>query len=219
MLTLHPDVAVVAECRHEQQLGAGDLWSAGWTGRNPSKGLGIFTRPSISSRVVSSWDPGREWFLPIHLDVGAGVDVIGVWAMNHRGGETGPKHGRTLRALQSYAPLLAQGRTIIIGDFNDNTRWDTPSRPTFRSLVAWLARMGYSSVYHSLRQEEPGSETAASLFWQHRRDQPYLVDHAFVPTAWLSRVNMFELGERDEWLAWSDHVPVILEIATPTSAD
>ncbi len=215
LLTLQPDVAVVAECTDEPQLGAGPLRSVGWTGRNPHKGLAIFAKPDLGGHVAGEWDPAREWFLPIRLDFGRQIDIIGVWAMNHRGSESGPKRERTQRALEYYEPLLAEGRTIIVGDFNANARWDTPGHPEFRALVAWLAQLGYSSVYHSLTREEHGKETGASLYWQHHRDQPYLVDHAFVPTAWLPSVTAFELGNPDDWLLWSDHVPVVFELRLP----
>ncbi len=212
LLQLRPDVAVIAECGNEPQLGVSSLGLVAWTGRNPRKGLGIFAKPSVAASVAAEWDPAREWFLPIHLDFARQIDIIGVWAMNHRGSESGLRRGRTQRALAHYQALLARGRAIIIGDFNANARWDTRAHPEFRTLVAWLEGLGYSSVYHSLRHEEHGAETGASLYWQHHREQPYLVDHAFVPTRWLSNVTAFELGNPDDWLLWSDHVPVVLEL-------
>jgi exodeoxyribonuclease-3 len=214
LLSLRPDVAVVPECGPLEELGDGQLVAAGWTGRNPKKGLGIFASSAISSWISASWNPASEWFLPVHLDKEC-IDVIGVWAMNHRGGEAGPRYGRTLRALQQYSELLAGGQTVVIGDFNSNVTWDTPSRPTFMNLVSWLDELGYASVYHAFTGEAFGAETTGSLFWQHKIGQPYLVDHAFVPTSWLPRIVQFEVGEPADWLAWSDHVPLVIELELP----
>ena len=210
LLELNPDVAVVAECRNEPVLGDGLLRSIGWIGRNPHKGLGVYARPPLVADVSPAWDPSREWFLPVHLE-GMNVDVIGVWAMNHRGGEEGPKRGRTRRALEHYGDVLALGRSIVIGDFNDNVRWDTARHPEFRTLLAWLRELGYVSCYHALINDAYGHEEGASLYWQHRTDQPYLVDYAFLPVAWLPAVSQFSLGDRS-WLQWSDHVPICLEL-------
>ena len=214
LLNLDPDIAVIAECRDVGVLGEGRLRSVGWTGRNPYKGLGIFARAPVSAVVNPAWDPSREWFLPVHVE-SAGIDVIGVWAMNHRGAESGPKRGRTLRALQHYEDILVHGRSIVIGDFNNNTGWDTARHPEFRTLVDWLGERGYVSVYHALNHEEYGKEKGASLYWQHRKEQPYLVDYVFVPDRWLPLISRFALGDPDHWLQWSDHVPIVLEVGLP----
>ncbi|MDQ6878378.1 MAG: hypothetical protein M3082_11960 [Candidatus Dormibacteraeota bacterium] len=49
------------------------------------------------------------------------------------------------------------------------------------------------------------------------RSSPYLVDHAFVPEVWLSFVRSFELGDPDQWLQSSDHVPLVMELDVPAS--
>lgn len=215
LVALDPDVAVLAETADVPELGEGALVRIGWAGRNPRKGLGVFARPGLVATVDPSWDPAREWFLPVHFDLAGGIDVLAVWAMHHRGQEPGPRLGRTHRALDHYGPLLARKRTLVVGDFNDNARWDTPRYPAFARTVAILAEAGYASVYHARTREAHGSETGASLYWYRHRDRPYLVDHAFVPDAWLPSVKRFELGDPDRWLRSSDHVPLILELAIP----
>lgn len=215
VVELAPDIAVLAEVADVPELGGGALVRVGWAGRNPRKGLGIFVRPGLAASVDLLWDPVREWFLPVHVEIAGGIDILAVWAMNHRGKEPGPPAGRTHRALDHYGPLLAKGRTLVIGDFNDNARWDTPGHPAFATTVGTLADAGYVSLYHERTGEAHGGETGASLYWYRHRDRPYLVDHAFVPAAWLSNVRRFELGDPDLWLRDSDHVPLIVELATP----
>lgn len=116
LLALRPDIAVVAECGEAIELDG--LVRVGWTGRNPDRGLGVLARPGLGGSVDPSWDPAREWFLPVRFKT-LGLDLLAVWAMNHRGGE-GPKKGRTHRALEHYAPFLHRGRAVVAGDFNDN---------------------------------------------------------------------------------------------------
>jgi hypothetical protein len=215
LVDLAPDIAVLAEVADVPELGGGALVRIGWAGRNPRKGLGVFARPGLVATVDPSWDPVREWFLPIHVELAGGIDILAVWAMNHRGQESGPRLGRTHRALDHYGPLLARNRTLVIGDFNDNAQWDTPRYPAFARTVGILADAGYVSLYHARTGEAQGGETGASLYWYRHRDRPYLVDHAFVPASWLPQVRSFELGDPDRWLSYSDHVPLIVELAMP----
>jgi hypothetical protein len=135
LLDLAPDIAVLAETADIPELGGGALVRIGWAGRNPRKGLGVFARPGLVAAVDTSWDPVRERFLPIHIELAGGIDVLAVWAMNHRGQEPGPRRGRTHRALDHYGPFLARHRALVIGDFNDNARWDTPRYPAFARTV------------------------------------------------------------------------------------
>jgi exodeoxyribonuclease III len=214
LLELEPDVAVLPECADVPEIGDGALVRAAWTGRNPRKGLAVFVRPEAVAVRDESWDAWREWWLPIRISLPSGtkVSVLAVWAFHHRGEEPGPRRGRSQRAIEHYRPFLEGGRTIVIGDFNDNARWDTPSNPSFARTFETLGQAGYRSVYHARSGEVPGAETQASFYWYRHRDRPYLVDHAFIPESWLASVRHFEFGDPARWLAWSDHVPTVLDL-------
>ncbi len=214
LAALRPDVAIVSECAADAELAG--LIRVGWTGTHPRKGLAVFARPDLLPRVDPSWDPSRQWFLPVHLDA-LDADVLAVWAMNHRGGEGEPRW-RTRRALDHYEPLLARRRAIIIGDFNDNLRWDRPTYPAFAGTLARLAAHDYASLYHALSGEHHGAESCASLYWRRKVADPYLVDHAFVPEDWLGGVERFDIGAADIWLTYSDHMPLIIDLAVPRTA-
>ena len=215
LLELEPDVAVLPECADVPQIGDGALLRVGWTGRNLKKGLGVFVRPGIRATVDGGWEPWREWWLPVRLEIGPGtrVDLLAVWAFHHRGQEPGPRRGRSHRAIEHYRPFLEHHRAVVIGDFNDNVRWDTPTYPSFRRTLELLDDAGYASLYHERTGESPGAESGATLFWYRHQDRPYLVDYAFVPRAWLPVVRRYELGDPGLWLAWSDHVPLVLDLS------
>ena len=189
------------------------LVPVGWTGMYPTKGLGVFARPELAATVDASWDPAREWFLPVRLDA-LGVDVLGVWAMNLRGGEGQPRW-RTRRALEHYGPFLARGRALVIGDFNDNVRWDRPTYPAFAGTLEELSANGYTSLYHARTGERHGAETGATIYWRRKPEAPYLIDHAFLPEAWLGAVERFDIGTADGWLDVSDHMPLIVDLRLP----
>lgn len=94
-------------------------------------------------------------------------------------------------------------------------RWDTPSYHSFARTLELLDGYDYASVYHERSGEAHGSEATASLLWQRKINQSYVVDHAFIPRVWLGRVSRHEYGAPADWLPWSDHVPMLLEIDTP----
>lgn len=214
LLALQPDIAVVPESSNGGDLEG--LSRVGWAGRNPAKGLSVFARPDLGGVVDPAWDEIREWFLPVRFAT-ISLDVLAVWAMNHRGAEPGPRLGRTHRAIDNYATFLRPECAVVIGDFNDNARWDTARQPMFATTTRMLADLGYANVYHGWTGETSGAETGASLLWQHNADKRYLVDHAFIPRRWMPRVRDFRLGEVSEWLPHSDHVPLILDLDVPAN--
>ncbi len=125
LLELQSDVAIMCEAGTETELGEGRLRRIGWAGRNRNKGLGVFARDGIGAEVDESWDETREWYLPVRVDVEGGLDILAVWVMYQNSQEPHSKWVRTLSALEHYRPFLSAGRCIVIGDFNNNARWDT----------------------------------------------------------------------------------------------
>jgi hypothetical protein len=212
LLALQPDVAVVQECAASSEVPG--MAQVGWTGRHPSKGLAVFARASLGAVVAKDvWDPTREWFLPIRI-ASVQCDLLAGWAMHHRGQEDRPKVGRIHAAIEHYRPFISSSRTLVIGDLNDNVMWDTPRNPSFARLTSLLAEMGLVNLYHARTGETPGKESRGSLFFYRHADRPYLIDHAFVPEAWLGRVSEMTLGEPGEWLDVSDHTPLLVALSS-----
>jgi hypothetical protein len=212
LLALRPDIAVVQECSAEAELAG--LVRVGWCGRRQNKGLGVFARPELNAVVATEWDPTREWFLPVRIDA-LGLNLLGAWAMNQRGAEDRPKKGRAAATIEHYRSFVGGGRTIVTGDLNNNVFWDTPRSPEFEAFTDLLASMGLVNLYYTRTGDTPGAETRGSLFFLHNAERSYLIDHVFLPGAWLEHVTEFEVGSATDWLDVSDHAPVVLELAIP----
>jgi len=212
LLELNPDIAVISEAGRETELGDGQLRRAAWAGRSETKGLAVFVRDGVEADVDASWDDEREWFLPIRTDLDDGLGVLAVWA-SYGGSEPRSKWVRTLSALQHYRDFLASHRVVVIGDFNNNALWDTTTKPVFGSITDELDSSGYESVYHARTGETHGEESAASFYHQRNPKKPYLIDHAFIPRDWVGLVADFKIGHADDWLEYSDHMPLTLDLA------
>lgn len=212
LLALRPDIAVVPECAKDAEVPG--MVQVGWTGEHLTKGLGVYARQELDCVLDASWDPERQWFLPVRTSA-LGLRLLAVWAMHHRGSEPGARRGRIHRAIDQYAAFIAGGETLVVGDFNDNLRWDTSAYPSWARTTEMLAALGLANVHYARSGETLGAETTASFYWRRKRDAPYLIDHAFLPTAALARVRHLEVGSPDTWLDASDHMPLVLDLAVP----
>ena len=212
LLALEPDIAVVQECSDSAVLDG--MNRIVWTGAYPTKGLAVFARPELAGREYLDADATRQWFAPVQFP-GLGLNLLGCWAMHHRGQEPRPARGRIHATMEHYADFLAGGRSIVIGDLNDHTRWDTTRYPSFARLTTQLDAQGLTNLYYARTGEIPNEETRPSLYWYRHRDKPYLVDWAFIPSDWIARVSSFDIGEYDAWHEASDHMPLIIDLDLP----
>lgn len=206
------DIAVVPECAVDVDT-VGHLAKVGWTGRLPKKGLGVYARPELDGYIDPSHDPTRQFFLPVRfraIDLG----ILAVWAMNHRGSEARPKYGRTHGAIDHYRPFLASA-DLLIGDWNDNERWDTANRGGFTTTTSMLAEVGFANLYYQRSGETPKEESVGTLYFYRHADKPYLIDHAFWRRDRLGDVDDFAVGDPAAWLSISDHVPLVLDVRRP----
>ena len=146
--------------------------------------------------------------------------MLAAWAFNHRGTLGGPKYGRTHRAITNHREFL-RSADLVIGDFNDNVRWDTATRPSFATTTAMLGDLGYENLYYAGSGEAPGQESIGTLHFHRHDDEPYFIDHAFSRSRDTGRDPSLEVGRWEDWREYSDHVPLIVDIhgRDPTPPD
>ena len=206
LLELRPDVAIVQECAAATRLDG--LTMVAWHGKAPYQGLALFVRTELDPVALPVSDAGRRWGLAVRLQ-SLDVDVVGVHGFK-RNGEAGPPRGVARDAIASLAEVLARGRTILIGDFNDGPYFDAGHGRSFRKTWDLLASTGYTSAYHLSTGENYGTETARTFF---RGDRSFFIDHAFIPTALAPLLRSYEIGSIREWRPISDHLPLTMDMA------
>jgi hypothetical protein len=209
LLALAPDIVVAQEAAAIPKLG--DLELIHWVGKRANKGLGVWARPEYGGALHSDFDETRQWWIPIafrKLD----LHLLTSWAMGHRGEEPRPRADRSLSAVQHYEPFLSHDRSILLGDLNNNEKWDNKRNPSFKGFTNFLAGAGLQNVYYTWTQETPGLESSPTLFMYRHADKPHMVDHVFASAAVLRAVEGLEIGKSADWLQISDHTPVIVDL-------
>jgi len=150
-------------------------------------------------------------FLPCR--VAGSFDLIAVWTK-----QANSPNFRYIGQLWKYLGLhkdkLAGRRLLLAGDLNSNTRWDEWDRWWNHSDVVRILRdLDIYSIYHEFYGEEQGKESRPTLYHQRNSLKPYHVDFAFASSQLIdSKVSNIKIGQMDDWLTHSDHMPITFEI-------
>ncbi|MGV0734466.1 hypothetical protein [Mycolicibacter sinensis] len=216
---LAPDIAVLPESAHPDRIGdalaAVGATSMQWIGTSPSKGLLVAAFGDWTLRIDDAYDPGYQWVMPLHVDGPAQIRMLAVWDMNHRGRghESARRLGACRASMEHYAEFLSgpADLTVISGDFNNSVYWDKPGGTVrFGDFMDQLQSDGLVSAYHHRHGCIPGAEAHPTLWWTRNVDKPYHVDYTFVSPA--AAIDTVTTGTHTEWLAYSDHPPMAIDL-------
>lgn len=202
---LQPDVVILQEVAKKDILAADQPFAA-WTGTNPNKGLGVIGFTNARYKLSEHADPNLPWHLPFSMD---GLNIIALWA--HQLDRELRYVRVTHEIADRHAAFLSSGNALLIGDFNSNTVWDKshPGR-NHSMLVEKLSGLGLSSVSHRARAQGQGEEPTKTYFHTRNLRFGHHIDYAFLSDSIPADLR---IGDSGDWLAHSDHMPLILDIA------
>jgi exonuclease III len=219
ILVHKPDLLIVPECEHPARLifptGTPIPTDIVWYGKNPNKGLGIFSYSKFRFMLMKDHNPKFKMILPIAVTDGKiSFNLFAIWANNPQD-KDGPYVEQVWKALHHYESLVNKRGTILAGDFNSNTIWDREHRVSNHSaVVKLLEEKGISSCYHAHHGQVQGSEAHPTLYMYRHKDKPYHLDYCFVSNDFSKRISAVEVGDHETWSQYSDHVPLMVTFST-----
>ena len=209
-----PDILIVPECEHPDKLifkdGTKIPEDIFWHGSNPNKGLGIFSYSNYKFKLLDCYNPELKTILPL-LVTGGEIDftLFAICAYNE---DDKPNQyiGQVWKAIHHYDSILNDGKIILAGDFNSNKIWDQKHRKGNHSdVVDILKGKDICSTYHGYSNQEQGAEEHPTFYMYRHKDKPYHIDYIFASLDFMKSLVNVEVGEYNEWIQHSDHMPVM----------
>jgi hypothetical protein len=206
--SLVPDIAIIQECARPLHESDACLWF----GDNPLLGIAVTAVAPYRLRRLPPLDDVPKFVVPIAVSGPVEFTMLAVWSKDK---QLFRYVRAVVKAVEMYRGLIETSPTLLIGDLNSNAIWDKghPRDLNHSSLVKNLAALGMASAYHAFHNEQQGAETRPTFYLQKNEQRPYHIDYCFVPEVWLQRVRRVDVGKFDYWKAFSDHCPMLVEIA------
>lgn len=214
ILNLKPDILIIPECENEKRLQFGKLTPVPndflWFRENENKGIGVFSYSDYNFSLIE-YSTKFKYVIPIEVKGANNFNLFAVWAMDNKDKWSERYIAQVWLAINHYEGLL-DNSSLLIGDFNSNQIWDSFSRlASHTDVVAYLHARSIHSLYHRKYLHKQGEEKHPTLYLHRKQEKPYYIDFCFASENLL--INGFDIsvGEFEDWISLSDHVPLIID--------
>ena len=217
-----PDLLIVIECEQksklEQALSETDYKEIIWFGDNIHKGIAVISFIDFKIELFPNYSPEYRYVIPLRLTGIVDFDLYVIWAMPHLTNRKRGYVGQIWAAINYYSDRLSnQDNSILIGDFNSNSFWDKERKKGNHSdVVDFLAGRGIVSLYHLLNDEIHGGEKQPTQYMYRDQTKPYHLDYCFLSKNLIQKMTELSVGEFDQWIKQSDHMPLIIDKISAT---
>ena len=210
---INADIYVIQECEDPEKCKDQSYknWASNflWIGNNKNSGLGVYAKEGFLLKKLDWESAGLQSFIPFTIN--NEFTVLAVWT-KQANSPTFQYIGQMWKYLQAHQSKLSSSKSIICGDFNSNTCWDKWDRWwNHTDVVNDLIKIDIHSIYHSLNKLEQGKEVRPTFYLHRKLEKSYHIDYAFASSSLLPSANL-EIGKFNEWITFSDHMPVIFEV-------
>lgn len=212
ILPLAPDIAVIPECEAKEKWRSSKyeeyIKQFLWFGNNPNKGIGVFSfNEEFKLELHPDYNPDYKYIIPIKVSGEEDFILLAVWTQNSNK-QFDSYIGQLFLALEHYK-LLLNKPCFIMGDWNSNKIFDHIKRVGNHSeVLEMLKSHDIYSVYHKYFKEEQGEESRATHYFRKEVNLPFHIDYIFSSINYLSRLQTAEIGTYQDWIQYSDHVPI-----------
>ena len=222
ILRFNPDILVIPESESEEKINFNKHIKTPkqklWVGKNINKGLLVASYSDFYKIGINKlYNEDCKYILPIDVSYSnADFILLAVWTQS-----TGNSYDsyvvQAYRAINYYIKLLGKD-SIIIGDFNSNAIWDDGDKKeaTHTDLVNILSKIGIESLYHTKTNTKQGQEQDSTLYLHRKEHKRYHVDYIFSGKSWTNKLSNIEIGGFEDWIKYSDHMPIIADFITET---
>jgi len=222
ILELQPDILIVPECESEDKLEFGKLTPKPadffWYSDSGNKGIGVFSYSDYKFELLKEFNPKFRYIIPLKVtDKDSSFLLFAVWAMDNKENREARYIAQVWLALQYYSRLLNLS-SIFVGDFNSNQIWDEKERLGNHTDVVEIFRSNnILSMYHEQNKVAHGQEKEHTFHMYRKIEKPYHIDYCFASADFINVGFDIQLGKPNEWLEYSDHVPIIIQTSRPTN--
>ena len=219
IIPLSPDILVVQECESPEKLIFNPTLPKStdfhWHSDGSKKGLALLSYSGYKFQLLPEYNPEFKYIIPFQVIHEKGqkksFTLFTIWAMNNKENYYGRYIGQVWYAIKYYESILKQP-VILIGDFNSNKIWDTKDRiANYTDVVQILEEKKIHSVYHKYNKLNQGEETHPTFYLFRKKERPYHIDYCFTSADLFRRIKHFEIGIYEHWIAYSDHMPLIID--------
>lgn len=216
ILIHNPDILVVPESESKEKIDFNHHLKIPnqsiWVGENMNKGLLVCSyNKNVKISINKTYNKEYKYILPIDVRFDKSrFLILAVWTQNTKS----PYSSYIVqlhRAINYYKDLF-DTKTLILGDWNSNIIWDSYKKEANHSdVVNLLNKIGIESIYHKFNKIEQGKEIDNTLYMFRKENKPYHIDYIFAGQYWLKKVNNINIGNYKDWIAYSDHMPLIAD--------
>jgi endonuclease/exonuclease/phosphatase family metal-dependent hydrolase len=205
---LQADVLLTQESRppHEDSRHRTALWAEavqGW-------GTGLYA-PKLALKPLEvkgfrGWVTGGQ--LASGLRAGRPLRIFSVHCPAGKGGYAATVH----RILDRVQAMPGDADLVLGGDFNVAVGVRDPGEPVKMSKAERALMTRFTEELELVpcwQTANPGRPLAQTLRWTGGPTAPYHCDGIFIPRAWQHRLESCEVFATPEWVALSDHNPVL----------
>lgn len=216
VLIFSPDILVVQECENIEKISFENLSikpsDSFWFGNNENKGVAIFTfnQYKIIKNPIDH-NTNFQFIIPLQIINNDNFifNLIAVWTQNTNNLDYSTQ---IWSAIKHYQEFIESKESVIAGDFNTSSVFDKPNKESNHSnLVKKFQEMGIESVFHHFLSETQGEETKPTLYFLRKKEQKFHIDYCFVSKHFQNCFKKIEIGNYDDFIQFSDHMPLICE--------
>lgn len=211
-----PDIAVIQECENINEIIFDDTIQPFNKYHYALKNIGI----GLLSYTNYQFNPFNinETYIKLDLGIQSNVtgpinfQLLGLWTGPHKNDESIHYVNSVITFLEKYGDWVKKSNTIILGDFNSNATYDLKLKKPHLKMLNLMDDVGLCSAYHEFFNEEQGKETRSTFYLYRKNESKQHIDHIFIPKKLKNNIKSIEIGKFDDWSAYSDHMPFIMDI-------